>query len=61
MRVADNAFNYSLLGVTGFETMTGLIDNCQCYDFTYSDLEDALATFSALTPPTARSAPDTDA
>lgn len=61
MRVADNAFNYSLLGVQGFEAMAGLIDTCLCYDFTYSELSDAIATFAALTPPTARSAPDTDA
>lgn len=50
MRVADNAFNYSLLGVPGFETMSRLIDHCQCYDFSYSDLDDAVATFAALLP-----------
>ena len=53
MRVADNAFNYSRLGVTGFETMAGLIDTCQCYDFTYSNLDDAIETFSALKPSSA--------
>lgn len=50
MRVADNAFNYSLLGVRGFDAMAGLIDTCQCYDFTYSNLDDAIKTFSALKP-----------
>lgn len=48
MRVADNAFNYSLLGVQGFETMARLIDSCQCFDFCYSDLDEAVATFSSL-------------
>lgn len=49
MRVADNSFNYSLLGVAGFNTMARLIDTCQCYDFTYSNLDDAVAIFANLT------------
>ena len=51
IRIADNAFNYSLLGIKGFETLTGLIGASQCYDFTYSTLEGAIETFSALKPP----------
>ena len=51
MRVADNAFNYSLLGIKGFETMAGLIDASLCYDFTYSNLDEAIETFAALKPP----------
>lgn len=51
MRVADNAFNYSLLGVKGFETMAGLIEASLCYDFTYSVLDEAIETFAALKPP----------
>lgn len=51
MRVADNAFNYSLLGTKGFETMAGLIDASLCYDFTYSALDEAIETFDALKPP----------
>lgn len=51
MRVADNAFNYSLLGAQGFETMAGLIDASQCYDFSYSVLDEAIAAFATLTPP----------
>lgn len=51
MRIADNAFNYSLLGVKGFETMAGLIDASDCYEFTYSVLDEAIETFAALKPP----------
>jgi len=51
MRVADNAFNYSLLGIKGFETLAGLIDRCRCYDFTYSNLDEAVAVFAALKQP----------
>lgn len=51
MRIADNAFNYSLLGVKGFETMAGLIGASLCYDFIYSNLDEAIETFAALKPP----------
>ena len=50
MRVADNSFNYSLLGLNGFRTMARLIDASLCYDFTYSKLDDAIEIFGALTP-----------
>jgi HprK-related kinase A len=50
MRVADNSFNYSLLGLNGFKTMTSLIDASLCYDFTYSKLDDAIKIFGALKP-----------
>jgi len=53
MRVADNSFNYSLLGVQGFETLANLIDRCQCYDFTYSNLDEAIVEFSKLSSPSA--------
>ncbi len=51
MRIADNAFNYSLLGVKGFETMAGVIDASPCYDFTYSNLDEAIETFATLRSP----------
>lgn len=48
MRVAEMAFNYSLLGLKGFQTLTRLIDGCTCYDFCYSDLDQAVAVFEEL-------------
>jgi hypothetical protein len=50
MRAAENAFNYSVLGRRGFETLAGLIDTSVCYDFTYSALDDAVEMFSSLKP-----------
>jgi HprK-related kinase A len=44
----DNAFNYSLLGEAGFRTLQGLIDHCECLDFRYGELDDALAAFEKL-------------
>lgn len=49
MRTAGHAFNYELLGSTGFDLMAALIDRCECYDFRYSRLPDAIAVFDALT------------
>jgi len=46
--LAENALNYSILGETGFNLVTRLIDHCDCYDFIYSRLEDALLTFEQL-------------
>jgi hypothetical protein len=51
MAVADNAFNYSLLGTAGFHMLADMIDACDCYDFTYSDLDQAIEVFAALPPP----------
>jgi len=53
MRVADHSFNYSLLGVPGFETLARLIDGCPCYDFTYSLLDEAMDVFASLKRPSA--------
>lgn len=51
MRVADNAFNYSLLGTRGFASLASLIDASQCHDFVYSKLDEALDVFDNLRPP----------
>jgi hypothetical protein len=48
LRLADNAFNYSLLGVKGFETLAGLIDAASCYEFCYGDLEEAASVLNTL-------------
>jgi HprK-related kinase A len=48
LRVAGNAFNYSLLGSQGFEALAGVIDASDCFDFSYGRLDDAVATFAAL-------------
>ncbi len=51
MRLIENSFNYTLLGLQGFEALTGLIDVCDCYDFSYGSLDEAIAVFDALEPP----------
>jgi HprK-related kinase A len=51
MTIADNSFNYSLLGERGFEALARLIDSSQCYTFAYSMLDEAIETFDALKAP----------
>lgn len=48
MQVADNAFNYSMLGARGFDALGGLVDGSDCFEFSYSALDDAVAAFGAL-------------
>jgi HprK-related kinase A len=50
MRTAENAFNYSLLGVAGFDAMAALIDSSRSFRFSYSALDDAIDVFSRLAP-----------
>lgn len=48
MFLAQNAFNYSHLGADGFRVGTALVDQSRCFDFRYSDLDEAIATFDRL-------------
>jgi HprK-related kinase A len=50
VELADSAFNYSALGEEGFRVMAETIDRCDCYRFTYSDLDEAVAIFASLKP-----------
>ncbi len=45
---AYHAFNYSLLSEVGFEAMRTLIDNVDCYDLVYHDLNWAVARVNDL-------------
>lgn len=49
MHLTNHAFNYPVLGSVGFDLAAALIDACACYDFTYTQLPEALAVFDALT------------
>lgn len=45
---ATNAFNYSILGELAFDAVGRLLDRCECFDFTYSRIDDALEVFDWL-------------
>lgn len=48
MAVIENSFNYGLLREQGFNTLNKVVQQCECYDFTYSETPDALAFFRNL-------------
>lgn len=48
LKVAENCFNYNILGVQGFNALGDLIDACDCYDFKYSCLNEAVMLFAEL-------------
>lgn len=48
LRLAEQGFNYSMMGEEGFAGVTTLVDMCECLDFIYSDLDDAIARFDEL-------------
>lgn len=43
--MADNTFNYPVLGAQGFDTLGRLVDACSGYAFSYGRLDDAMAVF----------------
>lgn len=46
--LAQNAFNYSQLGELAFTAGTQMIRQCDCFDFTYHALPDAIRVFDGL-------------
>lgn len=38
MMLATNAFNYELLGESGYDTVSKLVESADCFDLVYSDL-----------------------
>lgn len=48
MALAQNGFNYNVLGSRGFNALADLIDRSNCYEFSYSKLDDAIDVFDDL-------------
>ena len=48
LELGRNAFNYTLLGRAGFDTLADVIDASECHDFEYGSLDDAITAFDAL-------------
>ena len=48
LELGRNAFNYTVLGLTGFEMLADVVSASDCYDFTYSRLDDAVSVFDTL-------------
>jgi HprK-related kinase A len=48
MRLIESSFNYNVHGRQGFELLADVIERSDCYEFTYSRLEEAAEVFSQL-------------
>jgi len=48
LKLANNSFNYRLLGLQGFQTVTRLVRHCDSYILSYSNLDEAVETLNRL-------------
>jgi len=48
IKLANNSFNYQLLGLRGFRGVCSLVRACECHMLTYSDLDEAIAAFDGM-------------
>jgi len=48
LQIAENAMNYHVLGVKGFDVVGQLVDRCRHFSFRYGDLDEAIARFDRL-------------
>ncbi len=48
LRLSNNAFNYEVMGLTGFERVRDIIDSCACFDLVYSDLNEVICQLDEM-------------
>jgi HprK-related kinase A len=48
LKLASNSFNYTLLGNHGFNSIKTMIENCDCYNLCYSNLDDVITRLDML-------------
>jgi HprK-related kinase A len=53
IELGRNAFNYSVHGRRGFHLLADAVERCGCFDFRYSNLDEAIDAFAALEIPAA--------
>jgi HprK-related kinase A len=53
MQLVDNAFNYTVHGRAGFETLARVVDLSDCFSLQYADLRQAVDALGALPVPAA--------
>ncbi len=46
--IANNAFNYNTLGTVGFDVLKAIVDRASCFNFKYSQLDEAVSVFAEL-------------
>ena len=48
LKLAENSFNYHILGSMGFNVLTNLVEQCQCFNFIYQNLDETYSTLDNL-------------
>lgn len=48
MHLIENSFNFNVHGRSGFDTLANVVDGCDCFEFSYSSLDEATALFNRL-------------
>jgi HprK-related kinase A len=48
LNLASQSFNFNVLGGRGFDTLKQVVSQSHCYDFQYSELNEAITLFDAL-------------
>jgi len=48
MKVAENSFNYNVLGVSGFKALADMIECSKCFSYSYELLDDAVTAMEEL-------------
>lgn len=46
--IARQSFNFHVLGESGFDVLKEIVDECSCYDFQYSNLNEAIDCLNTL-------------
>jgi HprK-related kinase A len=46
--LADNSFNYEVLGEIGFDTLSDLVDKCDCFRMSYANLDEGIRQINYL-------------
>lgn len=48
IELGQNSFNYGVLGRAGFDALADLVTACDCHDFSYGHLDEAITVFDRL-------------
>lgn len=48
LKLASNAFNYEVMGLTGFERVRDIINSCDCFSITYGNLDEVVERLDEL-------------
>ncbi len=48
LQIANNAFNYNIIGKIAFNTLKTVVDQSECFTFQYSNLDEAIEVFDRL-------------